>query len=353
MKHTSGDGAALLRAICDHPDEDTPRLVYADWLDEQGGESNAARAEFIRIQIAEAEKARRKNMQSVGLRSYRIRPVHERELLRRYIGDWSIDLPMRAGVRYDNSSEDERFERGFPWQVHAPDVDTFLKIAPAMFAVAPITYLSLGNLKIGAARKLAESPHLARIRQWQDVYLRRTDKMLAEIGKSPHLANLREIDLTGAQITAAGVRALLFAPAIRAVTRLCFSSCEIGDEGVEVIAHSPACANLEHLNLTYRRTTAVGVRALAASPARQSMCSLLLTQTQLDDDATVELAAVEWPRLEYLLLGVNRLTDRSAEAFLNSAFWRSSGCDLWLTRNQLSDAVKAKLKEVFGPRVSV
>jgi uncharacterized protein (TIGR02996 family) len=27
------DGFALLRAIELHPDDDTPRLVYADWLD--------------------------------------------------------------------------------------------------------------------------------------------------------------------------------------------------------------------------------------------------------------------------------------------------------------------------------
>ena len=41
------DGASLLRAILLHPKEDTPRLMYADYLDEQG---DAARAEFIRVQ---------------------------------------------------------------------------------------------------------------------------------------------------------------------------------------------------------------------------------------------------------------------------------------------------------------
>jgi uncharacterized protein (TIGR02996 family) len=33
------------------PEDDTPRLVYADWLEEHGGEAERARAEFIRIQI--------------------------------------------------------------------------------------------------------------------------------------------------------------------------------------------------------------------------------------------------------------------------------------------------------------
>ena len=31
---------ALLRAICEHPDEDTPRLVFADWLQENGDDSD-------------------------------------------------------------------------------------------------------------------------------------------------------------------------------------------------------------------------------------------------------------------------------------------------------------------------
>lgn len=43
--------AALLRAIREMPDEDTPRLVYADYLDEEG---HSARAEFIRVQIERA-----------------------------------------------------------------------------------------------------------------------------------------------------------------------------------------------------------------------------------------------------------------------------------------------------------
>jgi uncharacterized protein (TIGR02996 family) len=41
------DGDALLRAIIAHPDGDVPRLVYADWLEENG---DPARAQFIRVQ---------------------------------------------------------------------------------------------------------------------------------------------------------------------------------------------------------------------------------------------------------------------------------------------------------------
>src|SRR5262245_13175122 len=39
---------ALLQAVCDNPTDDAPRLVYADWLEENG---DSERAEFIRLQI--------------------------------------------------------------------------------------------------------------------------------------------------------------------------------------------------------------------------------------------------------------------------------------------------------------
>ena len=51
------DQDALLRAVRAHPDDDTPRLVYADWLDEHG---DPRRAEFVRVQcrIARADDDR-------------------------------------------------------------------------------------------------------------------------------------------------------------------------------------------------------------------------------------------------------------------------------------------------------
>jgi uncharacterized protein (TIGR02996 family) len=43
---------ALLLTILEHPDDDAPRLVYADWLEERGDSDQTARAYFIRRQIA-------------------------------------------------------------------------------------------------------------------------------------------------------------------------------------------------------------------------------------------------------------------------------------------------------------
>ena len=41
----------FLQAIIENPDDDTHRLAYADWLNEQNGGVDPPRAEFIRVQI--------------------------------------------------------------------------------------------------------------------------------------------------------------------------------------------------------------------------------------------------------------------------------------------------------------
>ncbi len=49
------DEAAFLRAAQAQPDDDTLRLVYADWLEEQGGEKFATQAAFVRLQVRRSQ----------------------------------------------------------------------------------------------------------------------------------------------------------------------------------------------------------------------------------------------------------------------------------------------------------
>src|SRR5262245_50786837 len=46
-KIASGHDRAFLDDVAAHPEDDGPRLIYADWLEDQG---QAHRAEFIRLQ---------------------------------------------------------------------------------------------------------------------------------------------------------------------------------------------------------------------------------------------------------------------------------------------------------------
>ena len=85
------DAPALLAAIRAAPDDDAPRLVYADWLDEHG---QPERAEFIRLQCELA----RANDPSLRRR--------EAELLAAHHDAFAGPL-LAPGFRF-------RFERGLP-----------------------------------------------------------------------------------------------------------------------------------------------------------------------------------------------------------------------------------------------
>src|SRR5262245_10292110 len=122
------ESKAFLKAICDEPDEDSHRLVYADWLDEHG---DPGRAEFIRVQI---ELAR---MQGDDPR----RPAYARrecELLDVYRAEWEEEVPEWARDYIG-------FHRGFVWWVGAGNLDTFTKKWRALFTRHPITRLSVGG----------------------------------------------------------------------------------------------------------------------------------------------------------------------------------------------------------------
>jgi uncharacterized protein (TIGR02996 family) len=86
----TADHLPFVRAVMAAPDDDLPRLVYADWLDENG---QPERAEFIRLQI----DRHRRGVTSLDRR--------EEELVREHGADWLEDLP--AGC------DDLRFRRGF------------------------------------------------------------------------------------------------------------------------------------------------------------------------------------------------------------------------------------------------
>ena len=82
-------GDALLRAIIDSPADDTPRLVCADWLDENG---DPARAEFIRV-LGAADRPGAAPVPRPSRRAFSHCPVRRRqEMLFRLQRLYHLDL---------------------------------------------------------------------------------------------------------------------------------------------------------------------------------------------------------------------------------------------------------------------
>ncbi len=109
----------LLAAVAADPDNDLPRLVYADWLASQPGDADRALAEFIRLQC--------ENERRVGRRAY-YRPLddQERGLLEEYRDQWlgkATDLEEDFNIFWN---------RGFPERAHAR-----IGMRPKMLASLP------------------------------------------------------------------------------------------------------------------------------------------------------------------------------------------------------------------------
>src|SRR5262245_46081451 len=112
---------ALLRAILAHPDDDTPRLIYADALEDVG---ESARAGLIR---AEVELARVPDYDPAAVR------LRESEAFRDQKAAgmrWLLSLPpLPGGLNWAR----DPFRRGFPAAVEADDGAAFVAHAEELF----------------------------------------------------------------------------------------------------------------------------------------------------------------------------------------------------------------------------
>ncbi|MBM3981395.1 MAG: TIGR02996 domain-containing protein [Planctomycetes bacterium] len=158
--------AALEKAIVAHPDEDTPRLAYADWLDEHGDPDRAA---FIRAQCRLADLSPAAP-DWIDLRE------QELELAARLRGRDLAGIGRAPGqFSFDNdltSAHEESFRRGFPFFIdHLTSGDgwTDREIARVVreltryVQTTTIRAVSFNELPLDAARKLLAEPVLAEL----------------------------------------------------------------------------------------------------------------------------------------------------------------------------------------------
>jgi uncharacterized protein (TIGR02996 family) len=197
MRHADG----FLKDIVAHPDDDTPRLVFADWLDENGGAEGTARAEFIRAQCARA------TLPDDAPQRWELLE-RERTLLRQYGKHWCG--PLRRFVKR------WEFRRGFVEAV-ALRTETFLEHAEELFRLTPI----------------------------RDIQLIAPERHLSDLAECPALRRLAGLNLSHADINVARFRKLAHSPRLRRLQRLGLRGTGLcSDAGVRFLS---ACENLSGL----------------------------------------------------------------------------------------------------------
>jgi uncharacterized protein (TIGR02996 family) len=330
----------FLRDILDHLEDDSPRLIYADWLEEHGRtEHEKARAEFIRLQI---ELARGK----VKLRRRIELSQRQDELLRDHELAWVgplAELVQRA-----------RFVRGFVERVTILAED-FLQHGARLFDLMPLRHVILTE-ESQALPQLVKSPLLRRLAtleirtgpEAEGVRLLAGSEQLAQltglvlqfspmgdegaelIARSPHLKRLTLLDLYESALEVSGVRALARSANLAGLTTLVLGgACQTGegDPWVEpLVGTGGQIGQLTHLHLSFNSIGDAGARALAQFSCLANLTTLDLKHNQIGTEGAIALANSQHLRkLRTLELRGNPL-DEEAQAALKRRFGKRVHC---------------------------
>ncbi len=175
------DRLAFLRAIRANPDDDTTRLVFADWLDEH----DDPLGEFVRVQIElEPIRYRIDNPRAVELHR------REDELLRAHRDIW-LGKAKEIGTNWPEYGP--QFRRGLPNHANL-SLDTFLKHGKTLFSACPtLREVSVFDIANRCA-ELAACPHLVKIDTLEIADWPTADDAKALVA-SPHIKNISHFKL--------------------------------------------------------------------------------------------------------------------------------------------------------------
>jgi uncharacterized protein (TIGR02996 family) len=178
-----------LRGVLAAPDDDAPRLAFAQAAQDAG---DRERAEFIRIQVEYVQYLR------AGSHG-RFEPFQrERQLESTHRKEWAG--PIETRVRAYN------FGRGFVERI-SMDAREFLSSAAELYELAPIRRLILRNAA-DVSEELFASPHLDRIVSLAFEGPPIGDDGARRLAASPHVRKLAWLSLERSNITSTGLEAL-------------------------------------------------------------------------------------------------------------------------------------------------
>jgi uncharacterized protein (TIGR02996 family) len=279
----------LLAEVRDDPEDDTPRLVYADWLDEHG---QPERAELIRVQV-------QRDRLSTGDSARPRLDERSRAILAEHEADWTDSLrPLVRSYRWVRGLVDEVEVEAPRFAGHA---DELLRLAPTagwrvhvegwqgvkvlvrckqLLRVRRLTLLG-GRMGGAGARILAESPNVANLKA-----LALPEQSLGQPGTgalagSRYLANLEVLDLTANNLSRSAVPLLASSSNLPRLRRLVLAENLLGDSDVRALAASPHLKQLRELDLSGNAITNEGAEDLARSPLLGQLKWLDLSDTRV------------------------------------------------------------------------
>jgi uncharacterized protein (TIGR02996 family) len=307
---THPDADALRGAVAAAPDDDAPRLAYADWLSDHGGPPWRARAEFIRLQIDAHRRA--------VLAGKVADPLVADRLLFSFYQEWWRELPpwLRTGDAGPTPAPTQGYSRGF--------VNQFLRSGEwwakgrELPPRVPIEQLEVWYRKgKGDPFAVGDVPQLATVRRLTVCFdAPAIGPVVTALARSPHLGRVRSLTLWGPTDAGTGP-SLAAAAGLSEITHLTLKATADGPAaagplaaipaalGVRVLelqgvgttaelcdlVRSPGLGSLTGLTLAGREVTDAVARAFAASPTVGGLRALALKQTAMTDAGLEAIAA--------------------------------------------------------------
>ena len=255
--------ADFVRAVAAEPDDDTVRLAFADWLDEQG---KSGRAQFVRVQVERARLDEFDPRQSeLFAAEQRLLVEHADDIIGRFRGI-DEDFRLRRGfVEMVQGTAELLADRLGELCSHTPIREIRLtgmteaglgaKLG-ALKELARVERVEINDLKgdrheLDETHALLDSPNWAKVRGITLVTGIRREGFLALLDR-PAFAGLREIRLNGYEadslVDALAERPNLPVESI-AVHHNRMGECSLTNEGLQKLANTPHWARLRALDV--------------------------------------------------------------------------------------------------------
>lgn len=302
------EARAFLGDIREQPDDDTPRLILADWLEERGFPwGTLLRAQTQRARLRETDPA--------------WGPLAEQEEA------WMEEHAEEVLAPFRELGWRPYFRRGL---IHV---------------ITRISALFDSRLDELAATDLWQWVETVRLLAGPDEPL---DLVLSECSQ---LAYFPGLDLVSAGLHDEGVARLCLSPHLGRLMSLELGFNQVGPDGADALAFARSLTGLRTLRLDDNYLGPEGARALAVSGSLQSLLTLDLRWNGLGPEgARALVASAAFPRLTTLYLGNNDLGDEGARALLDvGSFARLR--TLYLEFNGVSPEMLSALRKRYGPDV--
>ncbi len=291
---------AFLADIQADPDNDTPRLIFADWLTDHGD----PRGEFIQVQCRLAAMTEDDP-------EYEDLMDRQGELLVQSRAEWL--RPIAELARESHCL----FRRGFAEDVRTSPA-AFLKHGSGLVQQPPLRWLrtSLGPEPL--------DKDLAANTLWHHVRGLTLGVPLMANANLALLSNLHHLDISGTWVTPGGIGELLGSTELASLREIIAAGMDskVRDSGAARLAGHPGLSRITHLNLDHNDIRSKGALALARSPHTGNLRVLSLRQNPIRSAGLQALAAGNFPGLRELHLGSTKIKQDDLRALLGAPWMR-------------------------------